>query len=194
LKSIRKESTIRPISKSSFRKIVSSYGEKKYVSYPWTIKESVYADKAYTGNVYDCTVCGITDGAKVLMLHICPTIPENNNFEEIKAFIKRNIDLGNKKLKAFLFGSKNIKALGAQSSINFKKFEKMLANMNIPYSKIKGGPCVNDVAYSSQTDEWLISFGMLEGTYIKNDFNSPEEFIRRYYDEVELNEFDKFSW
>ena len=31
------------------------YGKKNYVNYPWTVKQSVMADKAATTEIYDCT-------------------------------------------------------------------------------------------------------------------------------------------
>ena len=73
------KSRIRPVSLEEFYPITNSIGRKGNVGYPWTLKESVLNDRAFTKGVIDCTVCGITDGDKVLMLHICPTIKKYCN-------------------------------------------------------------------------------------------------------------------
>jgi hypothetical protein len=86
------QSRIKPVSKSEFRQLTSAYGKKSFVDYPWTVKESVLGKQAFTKGVFDCTVCGITDGLKVLMLHICPTREENSNFSKIIDFIKKKIE------------------------------------------------------------------------------------------------------
>lgn len=69
-------SRIRMVPLNEFRSAVANLPRKNFVSEPWTIKESVLADKAYTSDILDCTVCGLTDGQKVLLMHICPTNPQ----------------------------------------------------------------------------------------------------------------------
>ena len=188
------QSKIRLVNKSEFNKFVSSYEKQHFVDFPWTVQESVISDKAYTRGVSDCTVCGINDGLKVLMFHISPTIRENDDFRKIRGLIKRTFDLKDKNLQGFIFGSKNIKGMLPQSKINFEKFEKILKNIGIPYSKIKSGPYTNDLAYSSKTDEWVVSFNMLEDESVKEDFKEPVKFLDRYFDEVEINPLDELSW
>ena len=68
--------------------VANKIGAKNYVDYPWTIKESVFSNNAYTKNIADCTVCGITDGLKVLLIHLCPTNKENFNFNKVIDLIK----------------------------------------------------------------------------------------------------------
>lgn len=192
--SISFQSTIRPVGKTQFNKIVSTYGIQNYVDYPWTVKESVFAEKAYTKNIFDCTVCGITDGLKVLMLHICPTVGENKNFEKIIDFIRGKIDLTNPNLQGFLFGSKDFLEFSKKSLEIFENFEKFFNDKKIPFSKIKGGNQINDVAYSSLTDEWIISHNLLENEAIKKSFNSPLDFLKTFFNKVEISEFDEIKW
>lgn len=188
------QSRIRPISKREFSKITSSYGQAVYVNYPWTIKESVLSNKAYTKGVFDCTVCGITDGIRVLMLHICPTKKENENFDAIASFIKSKIDLTNSNLQGFLLGSKKLPFLKDKSQKIFDNFENFFEKYKIPYSKIKGGLHDNDVAYSSITDEWLISHEMLEDENIKDSHKTPEKFLEHFYNDVKISELDELVW
>ena len=72
-------SRIRPVTRAEFSRVILSYGDKNFVGYPWTLKESVLSNKAYTKDIADCSVCGITDGLKVLLIHLCPT--EKINFQ-----------------------------------------------------------------------------------------------------------------
>ena len=73
-------SRIRHCTKNEFNMVANRIGVKNYVGYPWTIKESVCSDSAYTRSIADCIVCGITDGLKVLLIHLCPTNAENFDF------------------------------------------------------------------------------------------------------------------
>lgn len=187
------QSTIRPVSKAQFNKIVMPYGAHRYVDYPWTIRESVLSDKAYTKHVFDCTVCGITDGMKVLMMHICPTRKENKNFQKITDFIKSNFNLRNPDLQAFLLGSKpNMR--DKRSEQIFNNFEAFLEENKIPYSKLKGGPHVNDVAYSSETDEWIIGHDLAGNESLKKSLKNPRNFFKKYFSEVQISELDDTSW
>ena len=188
------QSRIRPISKNEFSKITSSYGQKVFVDYPWTVKESVLDKKAYTKGVFDCTVCGITDGLKVLMLHICPTRKENADFNVITNYIKKRFDLKDSNLQGFLLGSKKLPFLDKKSEEIFHNFEKFFEKHNIPYSKIKGGLHENDVAYSSTTDEWLVSHEMLENENIKKFHRTPAKFLKEFYNDVKISELDELSW
>ena len=77
------KSTIKPITKEQFNKIVLNYGLKNSVDYPWTVKETIISKNAYTEGVYDCTVCGIKDGINIILMHICPTRKENYFFSKI---------------------------------------------------------------------------------------------------------------
>lgn len=179
------QSRIRVTNLEEYRYVTSQFRNKS-VNFPWTIKESVLADKAHTQMVYDCTVCGITDGLKVLLLHICPTIKENLNFKKIENYIKNKIDLKNiENLQGFLLGSQeNIK----DSTKVFNFFEDFLKNNNIPFSKFKNGDCTNHVAYSSITDEWLIA-----NEHFNKKQDNSKNYLTKHFKEVELADFDEFA-
>jgi hypothetical protein len=99
------KSRIRACSLNEFKHTANSC-KKHFVDFPWTTKESVYATKAYTTDVYDCTVCALTDGLKVLLLHICPSIEKNLRFNKIEKYILDKIDINNENLQGFLLGSR----------------------------------------------------------------------------------------
>lgn len=147
------QSRIRACNMAEFQRVTSTFARNS-VNYPWTAKESVIADKAYTKDVFDCTVCGITDGLNVLLMHICPTVKENLNFKKIEKFILDKIDPHNPDLQGFLLGS--ILTCGLCSGELFEKFEDFMNKYRIPFSKFQGSEGYSDVAYSSTTDEWLI--------------------------------------
>ena len=187
------KSTIRPVSKAQFNKSIMSHKMKEFVDYPWTIKESVISDKAHTLNVYDCTVCGFTDGLNVFLMHICPTKKENNHFSEIAKYIKEKVNLVNPNLQGFLLGSKKGSWV-FNSELLFQNFEKFLKENNIKYSKFQGGPYTNNVAYSSTKDEWLISNELTDIVNLSKNEISPEDFFKIMFDEVEIADFDEIKY
>lgn len=190
------QSRIRFLSPDDYRSAVSKIDRKNFVPSPWTVKESVLADSASTNCVIDCTVCGFTDGQKVLMLHICPTKEENKNFSKIAKFIKNKIDLANENLQGFLLGAKpEIFNDDPRSWELFGNFMNFMKENKIPFSYFRGGNHVktHSVAYSSKTDEWMISNNFIKKTskeYV------PEEFIKQVnmFDEFKVSDLDELSW
>ena len=187
------KSRIRPVGNWEFQGLTSGFAKKQYVNYPWTVKESVLSEKAITKNVYDCTVCGITDGLKVLMLHICPTKKENEKFSNIINFIKTHIDLKKTNLQGFLFGSRKDTPDNKSERI-FKNFETFMKENNIPYSKIKGSSTFSDVAYSSETDEWLIKHEKMGSAEAIANCKKPINFFTTYFDDVKISDLDEVDW
>ena len=98
-KDITFTSTIRPVKKALFDKIRITIPDNKFVDYPWTCKESVRGKSACTTNIRDCTMCGITDGQDVFMMHICPTQDANSNFLKIKDFILKRVNFKKENLR-----------------------------------------------------------------------------------------------
>lgn len=193
MENISFKSRIRLVPPGEFQRAAASIGRKNFVDAPWTIKQSILANKAYTTDVLDCTVCGLTDGQKVLLNHICPTMLENRNFEKIANFIKEKIDLTNKDLQGFVLGSKPYLASSPDSPVLFDKFVKLLEKYNIPASTFKGGPFVNNVAYSSVKDEWLISNPFISESF-KKEASSPAELFQKTFDNVAVSDADEICW
>ena len=186
-------SRIRPVTRAEFSRVISSYGDKNFVGYPWTLKESVLSNKAYTKDIADCSVCGITDGLKVLLIHLCPTEKINFQFNKVVDFIKEKFDLNNPDLQAILIGGKPECTHGVDSYKLFGMFENFLDNSKIPYSKLKGGMGTKDVAYSASTDEWIIhndAFKFPE----RNIFKPVEKAMEETYNEVKIADCDELRW
>lgn len=146
-------SKIKPVPLKQFWDTAARIGDKNAVDFPWTVDQSVKASKAYTTNICDCTVCGITDGQNVLMLHLTPDNSSNHNFYFVKQFIAQNVKLGNPDLQGILIGSK----LTKKSQDIYNKFSEFLKEMYIPYSELKIGKDRIHAAYSSLMDTWLVS-------------------------------------
>ncbi len=184
-------SRIRLVPMNEFYNTAFKIGEKKFVKDPWTIKESVLADSAYTTDILDCTICGLTDGEKVLLTHICPTNPANDSFAKIEKFMLSKINVANKYLQGFLLGSKPNNINSPNSTKLFDKFVEFMKKYDIPFSQFKGGPFENHVAYSSRTDEWVISnCGITEGInriYKQN----PLPLFDKIFDEVKVSDLDE---
>lgn len=184
-------SRIRLATLNEFYSANSRLGARKSVKEPWTIKESVLADGAYTSGIIDCTVCGLTDGAKVLLTHICPTNPKNKSFNRIEEFIINKINIFDKNLQGFILGSKPNNINSSNSTKLFDKFVEFMQKYDIPFSQFKGGLFENNVLYSSQKDEWIISnCAVTEG--IKKIYNNnPGKLFNRFFDKVNISDLDE---
>ena len=179
------KSTIRPTSIQEYN-ITTPKDKKYYVAHPWTVKETVFAEKAYTKNVLDCVVCGITDGAKVLLLHICPTHENNQDFSKIAKYIKEKIDLTNPDLQAILVGGQSPEKADKRSFVLWDNFTKLLNDFKIPFSELKGGRGEKHVSYSSLNDEWVIASDSYD-----NNAQSANESLNKMFDKVVLSEEDE---
>ena len=186
-------SRIRHCTPNEFSMTVNRFGIKNYVDYPWTLKESVCAKDAYTKYVADCTVCGITDGLKVLLIHLNPANKENFNFSKIVELIKSKFDLCNPDLQALLIGGKPEYTHGKESYKLFNLFENFLIDNKMLYSKLKGGMGTKDIAYSSEKDEWMIVNDMVKRPPM-GEYKSPQETIEKTYDEVRIADCDELTW
>ena len=186
-------SKIRLVPLEDFRCAISTIGERNNAKYPWTIKQSVLANNAYTKGVIDCTVCGLTDGSQVLLNHICPDTPGNLNFSRIADFIKKKMPLDNPNLQGFLLGAKIDSNKSIHSEWLFDKFAEFLEKHRIPFSQLKGGPFENHVAYFSSKDEWLVGNAMIN-PQLQENLNFPEYVAKKLFDKVDVCEMDKISW
>lgn len=189
---IRFQSRIRLTSMNVFNKEIH-YGKKNYVNYPWTVKESVISDKAATTDIYDCTAAGFTDGSKVLMLHICPTEPRNNNLSKIEKFINEKIDPNNPYLQGFILGSKNFNPNTPNSPKVFDFFLNIMNKLDIPFSYFRAGDYANNIAYSTLKDEWVIGSELLNAVD-KSIFKTPQKAIEKIFEESKISNFDELTW
>lgn len=186
------QSRIRLTSMNVFNKEIH-YGKKNYVNYPWTVKESVISDKAATTDIYDCTAAGFTDGSKVLMLHICPTEPRNNNLSKIEKFINEKIDPNNPYLQGFILGSKNFNPNTPNSPKVFDFFLNIMNKLDIPFSYFRAGDYANNIAYSTLKDEWVIGSELLNAVD-KSVFKTPQKAIEKIFEESKISNFDELTW
>ena len=183
------KSTIRPISAQEFSKKALTISPKNFVNSPWTINESVKAVSAVTKGVFDCSVLGITDGKKVFLMHICPTKPQNQDFEPIKEYIKENINTKDPNLQAVLLGSQ----IFCRKSQNlFENLKNLMAEIDIPCSTLRNCREYFDVLYDSIKDEWCISCEPIENC-LREEKMSSEEIIKGSFYQVELSSFDEFA-
>ena len=175
------KSDIRFVPLSKFNKYVNSFGSSNCVNYPWTVEQSVLSQNAYTKFILDCTAVGITDGSKVLLMHLCPTRQENKIFRNIENYIESKINMMDKhSIQGFLLGSRNV----AESRKLFDNILNLLKKLNISVSYFKNSLYENNISYSSITDEWLIS-----NSFIKQN-NDVENYINSFA-EVKISTSDK---
>lgn len=149
------------------------------------------ADSAYTTDILDCTICGLTDGEKVLLTHICPTNPANDSFAKIEKFMLSKINVANKYLQGFLLGSKPNNINSPNSTKLFDKFVEFMKKYDIPFSKFKGGLFEHNVAYSSVKDEWLIGNCVMSDGLRQIYKKDPKMLYGRLFDEIEVNDLDE---
>ena len=184
-KNVSFKSAIKPVSAKEYAAAVVRIGQKKSVAHPWTLNESVKADSAYSTGIFDCTLCGITDGENVLMMHLCPDVQSNHNFSGIFRYIAQNIDLKNPQLQGFLLGSQ-LKKISAQI---YTKFVDFFKNYNIPFSEFKIGLEKTNVAYVKEQDLWLIS--SLKIDKMLNKSVNSETIINKMFQKSSICEFDE---
>ena len=151
---------------------------------PWTVKESVRGVEAYTTGIIDCSVLGISNGQDVLLMHLCPSHPDNNDFKKIKDFILEKIDQESKNLKAAIFGSQDI----CNSQELNKNLQDLMKQLGIPCSIFKCPIAETDVMYSSIDDEWSVSSNSID--YMLGYLNS-EEALKNAFLEIKLSHFDE---
>ena len=178
-------SAIRPVKSEEFSKFVSRIDKKYFSDYPWTVNEGVMGKDVYTTGVADCSVCGITDGEKAVLLHICPTIAKNHNFSEILYFLRSKIDLKSKDLQGILLGSKRDK----KSQNIYQNFVNFFQKFEIPFSELKGDRHKFNVAYSSSKDEWIVSSCYTDPLIKKGE--KPQDVLNKLFTTVKIDNADK---
>ncbi len=162
-------------------------GRKNLVDAPWTLKESVKATGAYTKGVCDCSVLGLTDGKDVLMLHLNPANGATPN--EIKNFITKKIDIKNPYLQAIIIGAKDTRI----SQLLSENLTKIVKDFDIPLTELKTSApgCWLDLAYSSVSDEWLISCEKID-ELIEKGIKDSKTIFNKIFQKVELADCDEF--
>ena len=184
-------SLIRPVQAKEFSKSVSSIDRKNFVPYPWTFKQSVKAPKAYTTNICDCTVLGLTDGKDVFMAHLCPTQSVNHNRFELRRLLALNMDMKSPNLQAVLIGSKNTKI----SQKLYDMLKETVDGFQIPCSELKisgDSGCSISTAYSAEKDEWLISCAKID-KLIKSGVKDNLEILKNVFKKVNISDCDEIA-
>ena len=183
------KSNIRLASANRFAKEIAGMSLKNAVSSPWTAKEMVVGQKAYTTRIYDCLAGGITDGKKVVMFHICPTYEENKDFSTIERTILENFNEKTAGLRGVIVGNKPEHAESNSLLENFRTFMK---KNNIDFSLIRGVKKDDEssILFDVNTDTWTIT-----NTYLAREVKKGTKFLRgileRSFKEVNLSKNDK---
>lgn len=149
------QSRLRPVTKPEFDNAIKSFHIDGSCNYPWTIRQAVYSNKVYTRGICDCVACLIKGCEKSLLLHLCPDMDENKNFEKIFNFIKQKINICKDHTEAFLTGSGDNK----ESKELYEKFKEFLNKHKIPTTELREANDTIAVAYRNDNDEILISLG-----------------------------------
>ena len=180
------KSKIRPINYLKYREIIDKMGKNVEVKPPWTLAESIKNKNAFSTNIIDCTVCGLTNGQDVLMLHICPTVEKNKNFSKIKDFILKNFDVTSYDTRGFLVGSQKNNMYSQFSDTLFQNFVNFMEKFEIPFSQFRGTKKVPvHVAYSSTRDEWLLSNPII------NPYRYDLESLKMSFDDIKIDKGDE---
>lgn len=180
------KSKIRPINYLKYREIIDKMGKNVEVKPPWTLAESIKNKNAFSTNIIDCTVCGLTNGQDVLMLHICPTVEKNKNFSKIKDFILKNFDVTSYDTRGFLVGSQKNNMYSQFSDTLFQNFVNFMEKFEIPFSQFRGTKKIPvHVAYSSTRDEWLLS------NPIVNPYRCDLKSLKMSFDDIKIDKGDE---
>jgi len=175
---------------NEFAREINSIGKKFSVDYPWTIGDRKIGRSAYTKNIQDCTILGVTDGIKVLLLHLCPTDKTNWNKKKILSLIKENFDIASGYVQGFLLGSKPNSKNSPKSKEFFDYVKSVPDELKIPYSAFRGGYYIHDVAYNGDKDTWFISNELMRNGAFRE--MSPKAKTNYLFDESVLAETDEY--
>ena len=179
---------IKPISQQEFANIVLPIGKNRHVGFPWTVKQSVLDTDAFTTYVLDCTSLGFTDGVKVLLMHLCPSMVENNDIKQIFQYIEKKLKQFNlKSLQSFIIGSQTTSDGKSENLHN--GLVDFLKNKKVPFSQFKRGTDMINAAYSSKTDTLYLS--SREITNNTRCEKLPKDIIRDMFEEYHISELDE---
>lgn len=180
------KSKIRPINYLEYREIIDKMGKKVEVKPPWTLAESIKNKNAFSTNIIDCTLCGLTNGQDVLMLHICPSVEKNKNFSKIEDFILKKFNVASYNTRGFLVGSQKNNMYSQFSDTLFQNFVNFMEKFKIPFSQFRGTKKVPaHVAYSSTRNEWLLS------NSIVNPYRFDLESLKMSFDDIKIDKGDE---
>lgn len=178
---------------------------KNVVGFPWTAREILKADKAYSRGICCCTAGGvITNDKKITMFHIEPSSPNLKDWHNIIRVINEKVGQSNQKVQGFLLGSFNEESCRKI----FDNFKDFMNRNNIPYSKfgLQKSPFANtDILYNAKSDEWLVTSDKIsEKIKAQNAqlISMPKKeqkkqllkIVHEEFEEVELLPFDELSF
>lgn len=181
------------VNRRVFRIRVRKIGEN-IVKPPWTIKENIVAKSACTFKDFDCKTDGVTNGLKVLMRHICPTEPQNRNFNEIDNNLLKEIEpLRNEYLQGYVLGGKANNKNSPRSMESVYRSVDLFERQRIPYTRFIGGNYENDYAYFGDSDVFLIGNDLAD--YLHKIFkDNPLGAAKVIFDDVKLCGHDEIRW
>ena len=180
-------SRIRPATLTEFTRLSEPLYNSAFVRHPWTAKETIAAEKAFTMDVYDCTAGGIVDetGKKVVMFHICPEMSANKCFGRVEQMIMEKLDDAHGKLRAFLTGSNK---MFQDSKDLYENLRQMLVKRNIPISELKGTGEKTHVLYDGVKDEWIVTNSAINDRVIRGE--ASEKILGDCFDRVVVDSKD----
>ncbi len=182
-------SGIKFVQTGEFSRLAGNIREKYFVNYPWSAKQTVKGFSAYTRDVKDCTMGGITDGRDVVMFHVSPNQRNISTFKDVEASILDKISLTNPELQGFLLGSTSNNPMSQQL---LKMFEDFMKKCKIKYSVLAGQDTManTNVLYDSRKDDWVIASNLIDELLPKK--LPPEEIAKKLFKDVSIAEFDEF--
>lgn len=172
-----------------FNEYAEKIGKNFSVNSPWTEREILRAESAYTTRIYDCTAGGITDGKDVVMFHICPDYVDPKDFGRIEKVLLKKLDINNPDLKGFLIGSCDF--FGKSREL-FKHFEDFMKANKIKYSALKNHfKCegYSNLLYDSNEKQWVVSHAGIEERVLESVKN-PDEIVRKLYKNIFIEDSD----
>lgn len=178
-------SAIRPVSLARFSRETANISNNVT---NWYIEGAKKGISAKTDRIMDCTALGLTDGENVFLMHIIPDISSNKTFfNKIITKIKENMDLSSQYIQGLLVGSKNY---SRESRVGYNNFARLLKENKIPFSELKGGDTVHEIAYNARKDEWLVSNFDID-SLIKSGETASKRLLEAGFDKVKINKLDE---
>lgn len=175
-----------------------------FVDSPWTAKQIVKADAAYTTDICDCSAGGISTLKDITMFHIDPIEEILSEWNEVERTLDNNLADNKDGLQALLFG----RSYSQNSQKVFSKFEEYLQNRKIPYSKFENQLQVfafTKILFTALKQEWNITNKRISQALTENkdllaklskeDLQKKlKEIMSLFIEKVEVSPLDELSY
>lgn len=187
-----------PVSWSRFYKEIETIPIENNIK-NYTVKGIKKANEWYTIGAKNCVIVGVSDGKNFSHanftpgtgLHICPTYPENSDFQPIENSLDKQVDLASPNIQGFILGGDAVFRNGIDL---FKKFQKYFNQRQIPFSSFIGHNKQSiDTAIAYKNGDYFFTNDYIDSNIAKKKDSNLKGFISSAFDSVVVSKKDSLK-